>query len=206
VFATSGTTGVPKSVVVTHGSLAAVAAQSAAAWALTPADVVGALAPIGVDFAVLELAAAWGAGACSRVLPRTDGVDPAAIRARLEGVTVLHAVPRVLEAVLGQPPGPPASLRYLSTGGDLVPAAVLTAMARVPGCAVEVNYGPTETTVICAAAPVRTPATGMLGRPLPGTVLATVPRIQRCFFNFWVSSNSASVAMPLASSGREIFS
>src|SRR5204862_1401157 len=95
-------------------------------------------------------------------------------RARLDGVTVLHAVPRVLQAVVGERPGPRGGLRYLSTGGDVVPAAVLTAMAQVPGGTVEVNYGPTETTVICAAAVVDQPATGLLGRPLAATTIYVV--------------------------------
>ena len=32
-----------------------------------------------------------------------------------------------------------------------------------------------------------------------GALLATVPRIHRCFFSFWFSSNIASAAMLLAS-------
>jgi len=38
--------------------------------------------------------------------------------------------------------------------------------------------------------------------PINGALLATVPRIHRCFLSFWLSSNIASAAILLATSSR----
>src|SRR4029077_7095362 len=131
---TSGSTGTPKGVVVAHASLVNTLIHTAKAWQLEPGDVVAALASSAIDFSLLELAVPWLAGARSQILSWRDVLGGGQLVERLRDVTILHAVPRVMaEVTRATASGGLRRLRRVSTGGDAVPAAVLTAMGQL-GC------------------------------------------------------------------------
>ena len=177
---TSGTTGRPKGVVVEHRHLAHTL-RGCRVFGWRPDDRVLVLAPLTFDISLFELLSPLLAGATAILLPRADVLDLDRLAAAAGAATVLHAVPVLLHDLVdhltrtvGNLPG----VRALFTGGDAVPADVLTAARRVfPAAEIHVLYGPTEGTIVCAAHRVRRePLSLAIGRPLPGAVLRVVDR------------------------------
>jgi len=74
------------------------------------------------------------------------------------------------------------------------PRAVATKASEIP--AATTANPPVPATAILSKALII--PTTVPNSPMNGALLATVPRIQRCFLSFWVSSNIASVANVLA--------
>jgi len=151
---TSGTTGIPKAVVNTHGS---VASHIQWLWEFFGAGRERVLqkAPIGFDVGVAEIFNALTNGSAV-VMPPADfspaDVDALAERIAADGVTMLSLVPSVLRALLevkdaaaGDFPDL-SSMRYLLLGGEAVLSS-LVEQARTafgPQAVVVGLYGPTE--------------------------------------------------------------
>jgi acyl-CoA synthetase (AMP-forming)/AMP-acid ligase II len=150
----SGTTGPPKSVVLTHGNLAAGVGQLRAGIRYTgdDDDVVLALAPFPhVLGFVVTLAAPLAAGATVVTVPRFDlGAVVNAVEAYR--VTVLAVPPPVLAALSGAPQALAAALssgEFLAAGGaPVTPALQERAAARFPRAVIAQGYGMTETTAV----------------------------------------------------------
>jgi amino acid adenylation domain-containing protein/non-ribosomal peptide synthase protein (TIGR01720 family) len=175
VIYTSGSTGRPKAVEVEHGNLANLlfAGQRELGW--QSGDVMPCLAPFSFDIFLFELLSPWLAGGTAVLVPLYPLLDLGGLLDLLSGVTRLHAVPALMRQIVDavQAAGPDAGsclpLRTLLTGGDAVPAALLTDLRAVfPQAEVRVLYGPTEGTILAAS--YRLPAAGevrsLLGRPL----------------------------------------
>jgi acyl-CoA synthetase (AMP-forming)/AMP-acid ligase II len=173
----SGTTGPPKAVVLTHANLAAGIAQVQRGFAFTPRDVVLGVAPFAhVMGFVGALAAPLAAGATVVCLPR---FAPAALLAAIARyrVTVLIAPPPVA-AVLAAAPRAAGlrSLEFVVCGGAPFPPELQQRLAaRLPGAVVGQGYGMTETT-LAIPIPDRRDGTppGSAGRLAPGTELRVV--------------------------------
>lgn len=174
VMFTSGSTGTPKGVIVSHRSFLNVAESIVRAWDLDAHAVVASLTPISVDFSLLELVAPLTAGASVRVIGTQQRREPAPLLNDLQGVTVVHATPRLMEELVHRMERTGAaadSIGRVATGGDLVTAELHQSMRNAfPHARHEINYGPTESTIICANQTLhpKAPATtGRIGEPIP---------------------------------------
>ncbi|MEW2384378.1 amino acid adenylation domain-containing protein [Micromonospora sp. NPDC047707] len=179
VVFTSGTKGLPKGVVVTHGALAAYLHALPAALALPAEPVVLHTASFAFSSSVRQYAVPLALGGHVVVADREQLADPHALLgyAAAHGVQVLDLVPsylRVVQPALARQDG--WQPRVVLTASEPLRYDLPEAIRSAPGEAPRlVNmYGQTETTGIVAAAEVSADREGRravvpLGRPIPGT-------------------------------------
>ncbi|WP_422733746.1 amino acid adenylation domain-containing protein [Micromonospora sp. WMMD558] len=179
VLYTSGTTGRPKGVWVSHGNLVHTLAAVAAHYALGPADRVLQFAALTFDVAAEELFATLIRGGAVVLPPAgpVPGLDELTALARRDQLTVLNLPASYwhewVAALDRHPPSSCPTLRLVVVGSERVDAGRL---ARWRSAAPDVRwlnaYGPTETTITATVhEPAdHDPATGTVpvGRPLPG--------------------------------------
>ncbi|MET8014820.1 amino acid adenylation domain-containing protein, partial [Streptomyces sp. NPDC005266] len=146
VMYTSGSTGVPKGVAVTHGNVAAFVADRA--WRDDVVERVLVQANHAFDASTYELWVTLARGGRLVILPH--GEKDAAARGRLiaeHGVTNVHATAGLFRVLAEESPEVFAGVREVSTGGDVVSASAVRALLRAyPELTVRTTYGPTETT------------------------------------------------------------
>ena len=102
VIHTSGSSGAPKAVQVTHGSLVNVLVSVAERTPLTASDVMLAVTTVCFDIAGLELLAPLLVGGHVVVADRAETVDGTALARRLaaDGVTAMQATPATWQLLL----------------------------------------------------------------------------------------------------------
>ncbi|MGD8201536.1 class I adenylate-forming enzyme family protein [Ornithinimicrobium sp. W1679] len=181
---TSGTTGVPKAAMNTHGNVLTVAACVRDWMGLTTQDRVLCVAPVfHITGAVITLMAPLLAGAAVVLIGRTtpEGV----LRAfREDGVTTTTGSITVFNGLArleGIGPDDLPTVRHLYSGGAPVPPSTVERFRRELGVYIHNIYGMTETTSACIGvppggeAPVHEP-TGSLavGLPFPGLEVRVV--------------------------------
>lgn len=184
VMFTSGTTGLPKGVMVSTGNLRSFLDCMRQLYRLGPEDRVSQFSEVSFDFSVLDLFFAWDAGAALYTVP--DGQLMAPARFIQENkLTFWASVPSVitfLERLKLLKPGAFPSLRTSYFCGE--PLALASAQAwqqAAPNSVVDNHYGPTEATVACSfdrlsAEPNVTPERGIvaIGKPYSGMCMAVV--------------------------------
>jgi long-chain acyl-CoA synthetase len=146
---TSGTTGLPKGVMLTTSNLVSAWSNVQVAWGFDPGQSVNlALMPM-FHIAGLGWATAGLYHGCRTVVLRD--VDPAGVLETLSAEHITHAfmVPAVIQMLLQSPDVDKADfgcLRTLAYGASPIPAPVLERALTVMGCDFIQLYGLTETT------------------------------------------------------------
>ncbi len=156
---TSGTTGEPKGVGVSHGALANNLAWARAAFGFGARDRFLFRTPLSFDAALWELVHPLANGASLVVASPGTERDASALLdlAASSGVTVLQAVPTLLAYWLDEPAFARCrELRHLVCGGEALTPALLGRFARVRDAhaldlALHNVYGPAEATIDTSA-------------------------------------------------------
>ncbi|WP_159394372.1 AMP-binding protein, partial [Streptomyces sp. NRRL S-495] len=169
VLYTSGSTGLPKGVEVTHANLAAFVAAMRITPGVRPDDVMLGLTSPAFDVFGFELWVGLACGLRLAMLDREAAVDGYAVARFIDraGVTLMTATPTTLRMlVAAQWFGP--GVRVVSIGEPMDPGLAGELLARTGE--LWNAYGPTESTVYSTLARVGTPVGEAvpIGRPLAG--------------------------------------
>ncbi len=177
---TSGTTGAPKGVMLSHGNLLFTAGRTSRLRGSSLNDRAYGVLPISHVYGLSAvLMSTLYRGARLDLVPRFD--PEAAARALAEdGITVFQGVPAIYAHLmaLAQARGAPLAaptLRYASVGGAPVDPALKAEVEAMFGIPLQNGYGLTETSPTVSVTRHETPcADDSTGQPLPGVELRIV--------------------------------
>ena len=151
---TSGSTGVPKAVMVAHRNVIAFVEEAANRYGIDENDRFSQTFDLTFDLSVFDMFVAWRRGACVCCPSSRTLLNPAKFIRESE-LTVWFSVPSVAALMkrLGSlKEGAFPTLRRSLFCGEALPVSVAEAWAKAaPGSFVENLYGPTELTIACTA-------------------------------------------------------
>jgi acyl-CoA synthetase (AMP-forming)/AMP-acid ligase II len=177
---TSGTSGAPKAVMLTHRNLLFIAENGRCMRRQSPADIVYAVLPLSHIYGLATMAlSALNAGASLLLVPR---FDPATVAASLAngGVTILHGVPAMYAKLLewGRRPGhrlQAPALRIAQAGGAPLDQNFKDDFEAVFGHTLHNGYGMTEASPSIAQTRLDAPRRDCsVGPPIPGIEIRIV--------------------------------
>ncbi|MCS0630691.1 AMP-binding protein [Telluria mixta] len=177
---TTGTTGKPKGVMLSHRSLLFVAAVSSGLRGLTPADNAWGVLPISHVYGLTSvMLGTLSAGACLHLTPRfTPEGMLAAIRD--DGLSIVQGVPamyaRLLEHV-GDSGPLPTRLRFAYAGGSPLDPALKASVERLLGVPLHNGYGLSEAAPTVSQTRLDAPRSDTsVGLPIPGVEVRVVDK------------------------------
>ena len=169
----SGTTGLPKGVMLTHHNLSSNIRQMKATGLVTEESVLLAFLPFFHIYGMMViLNGALAQGATCLVMPRFDP-DQTLYLIEKYRVTDFFVVPPALLALAHHPKLAEhnlSSLRFILSGAAPLPLEVAELAAERFGCAVIQGYGMTETSPLTNTNPIGAPKHGSVGPPVPDTL------------------------------------
>lgn len=164
ILYTSGTTGKPKGVVITHQSFVNFIHVAAASYGYRPGDRVYQGMTIAFDFSSEEIWVPFVAGAT--VVPAPGQMplvgEELADFLRLHDITCMACSPTLLSSMTSDVP----SLRTLLVGGEACPHNLVVRWSK-PGRQILNTYGPTEATVTATMGALTPDRPVTIGAPLP---------------------------------------
>jgi long-chain acyl-CoA synthetase len=170
---TSGTTGQPKGVLLTHENIAWDAKASAALMedGVRSSDkFLGVLPLFHIYGMTVTMVAVLFEGGGYYPLPAWDAQEAMSL-IESEGLTVMHGVPAMFNDMLGQPNADAfdlSTLRFVNSGGDSLPAEVMRRFEEVFGVDLYEGYGLTETSPVTHANSPGHRRPRSIGQPLEG--------------------------------------
>ncbi|HEU5134586.1 MAG TPA: AMP-binding protein [Steroidobacteraceae bacterium] len=171
LFYTSGSTGLPKGVMLSHANLTAGAVTVSQYLGNEPADRILVALPWSFDYGFNQIATAFAVGACTVL---TNYASAAALINEIydERITALAGVPTMWMqlAAARWRAAPPAALRYITNSGGALHAATIRALqALLPGTRIFCMYGLTEAFRSTFLDPAELPRRiGSIGKAVPG--------------------------------------
>jgi D-alanine--poly(phosphoribitol) ligase subunit 1 len=184
IIFTSGTTGVPKGVMIPASAVAHFAEAMQFQYSFQPADRMTGITEITFDISVFDHFVTWKYGAALLVVPATQMMAPLSFIQR-QRPTLVFTVPSIaanMKRMKLLAPNSMTSLRYSFFVGEPLPVASASMWKdAAPNSVVDNLYGPTEATVVCTGQRFHgpknaTPGRGVvaIGTPFPGMEAAIV--------------------------------
>ncbi len=184
VMFTSGTTGVPKGVMISAGNVHHLLSVLQKRYGFGPDDRISQAFELTFDLSVFDLFMTWGAGACLCVVPASQLMGPYRF-IREQALTVWFSVPSTIGFMRQMKmlsAGAFPTLRYSLFCGEPLPASSARAWREAASASIVDNlYGPTEATVACLVQRVSDPipvtrdrGIVAIGKPFTGMQAAVV--------------------------------
>jgi long-chain acyl-CoA synthetase len=176
ILYTSGTTGHPKGVLLSHHNLVSMARNAHAATDLGEGNIGLAALPLSHSYGIsTTLASTFRKG--TGVMLRWFDAGESLRLIEEQHVAVTALVPTMMVYMLEHPDATTrdtSSLRYVISGGAALPAEVQREFEARFGCTVLQGYGLSESSAQCSIMPLDAPRPGSVGKPVPGVEVCIV--------------------------------
>ncbi|CAN7220502.1 class I adenylate-forming enzyme family protein [Massilia sp. LjRoot122] len=174
---TTGTTGQPKGVMLTHANLLFVAATSSTLRGLVPSDHASGVLPISHVYGLSSvMLGTLYAGACLHLMPRFSA-EALLAQIRAGELTIVQGVPAMYARLLALAGGERVAsrLRFCYAGGSPLDPALKREVERVFGLPLHNGYGLTESGPTVSQTRLDAPrGDTSVGHPIPGVELRIV--------------------------------
>jgi clorobiocin biosynthesis protein CloN4 len=151
IFMSSGSTGVPKGICITHNNISAFVTWAIETFSLTRNDRFISIAPFHFDLSLFDIFASLSVGASVHLLSEQEMLFPQVITKSLidHSISVVYSVPSVYQMLLRSKCNTLEKLRWLLFAGEVMPPAFIPKLREfAPNAKLANLYGPTETNVV----------------------------------------------------------